>query len=262
MYDSYFYRFRRKYTQNRLLSITVSFSVFISLYILLNGLVNKFKILSNAWVYFLMLLIIFIISVAAYLYLFDFRIKRALIELEDIIYDYVDPLAFTEYLEATINYSKNRKVSPSLWLSYLKGLSYLGDKKKMREILENHGSILEGNLQIEAYNFNLLSHYHQKQEFEKYLSNMEKALKSEKQVKLIEIKGYMLNDEYQRANQLLDEVFDEDDDLISKVSWHLQKATVLIKMNQKDAARPHIQFVLDNGNTSYYVSEAKYLSQY
>lgn len=262
MYDSYFYRFRRKYSQNRLLSITVSFSVFISLYILLNGSVNRFKILSNAWVYYLVLLLIFIISVAAYLYLFDFRIKRALIELEDIIYDYADPLAFTEYLEATINFTKNKKVSPSLWMSYLKGLSYLDDKNKMREIIENHGNILEGNVQMEAYKFDLLSHYNQKQEFDKYLSKMTSVLKSDKQLKLIEIKGCMLNNEYQRASQLLEEVFEEEDDLISKVSWHLQKATALIKMNQKDAAKPHIQFVLDNGNTSYYVSEAKYLNQY
>ena len=67
----------------------------------------------------------------------------------------------------------------------------------------------------------------------------------------------MLNHDYEKANTLLDQY--EPTSNLDKVSWHHRKALVLYGLKQKEAAQVHIDYVIEHGNTSYYVKEAENL---
>lgn len=258
-YETTFKSFRRQLSQSRFMSLTASFSLFIGLFLILNNMVDKLNVLKNAWVYFVVLMLIIIGSVGAYVYMYDFRIRRALKSLEPIIYEDCDPKSYTEYLEATIRFDKRRDASPSLWMGYLKGLSYLNEKEKMRQIVRVQSDILSDKLQFKVYQYNLLNESEQLKKFDEFYEMLTDQLKDENQRKLLTVRGHLLKHKFKEAEAVLSTIDLDGLSLLDKVSWHTQKAKALVQIGQFDEAQTHINFVLKHGNTSYYVDEVKHL---
>lgn len=258
-YETNFKSFRRQLSQSRFLSLTASFSLFIGLFLILNNMVGKCPLLENAWIYFVVLILIIVGSVSAYVYMYDFRIRKALKALDPILYEHCDPKSYTEYLEATIRLDKRKDASPSLWMGYLKGLSYLNENKKKREIVRVHGDILKDKLQFQVYKFNLMNESEQLKQFEPFYDMLSNKLKDKQQLNLLTVRGHLLKHQFEEANILLSSIDTESLSLLDQVSWHTQKAKTLVQLGQFDVAQTHIDFVMDHGNTSYYVEEVKHL---
>ncbi len=251
--EYHYKEFRNKMGMARFFSLSVAFSAFISFVLILNQLQKNLKFFQNEWVYVIALLLIIVASMAAYVYLYDYRLRKALQKLNPILFDEVDPQAFTDYLEKTMNFDK-KNISPSLWIAYLMGLSYLNDQKKMAFILREHEDILKGNVEYKIYEFSLYPPDKQRREFKSYFNAISKHFKD---TSSLEIKSSMLNHDYEKANTLLDQY--EPTSNLDKVSWHHRKALVLYGLKQKEAAQVHIDYVIEHGNTSYYVKEAENL---
>lgn len=258
-YESNFKSFRRQVSQSRFLSLTASFSLFIGLFLTLNKMAGKFPLFENAWIYFIILFLILVGSVSAYVYMYDFRIRKSLKAIDPILYEHCDPEVYTEYLEATIRLDKRKNASPSLWMGYLKGLSYLNEKEKMREIIRVHGDILNDKLQFQVYEFNLMNESEQLKKFDAFYEMVSNKLKDKQQLDLLTVRGYLLKHRFDEANTRLSNIDIESLSLLDQVSWHTQKAKALVQLGQLDAAQTHIDFVIANGNTSYYVEEVEHL---
>lgn len=260
-YEQIFKDFRQKYSISRIFASTVGISVLLSLYLILNRSYQNTSIQDNAYLYAFLVLVILAMAIAAYTYLYNFRLMKALEVLDTIIYDYVDPKAYTEYLEATIKFDKKKSVTPALWIAYLKGLSYMGRNRDMADIISNHRDILSDNIQFKAFEFNNMTITDQKKAYDGYYDKMSKKLKSQAQLEALKIKGHFLNRDFKKAIESLENIKDNQTSAMEKVTWNFQMGQAFTFLRRNDEAKPYLDYVVDKGNTSYYVQEAKKLLQ-
>lgn len=258
-YETIFKEFRRRYSSSRLFASSVGISVLLSLYLMINNMKANSNLSERPYLYFFLMIGALIVAIGAYTYLYNFRLMKSLEVLDPILYDHADPKSYTDYLQATIRFDKRKSVPPALWIAYLKGLSYLGKTKEMKDIMNNHSDILKDNIQYKAFEFNVMAIVDQRKSYDRYYDTMSKRLKSMTQIESLKIKGHFLKQDYDTVIESLKLMEPYQNTLLDKVSWNFQMSQALVLSKQKEEAKPYLTFVIDHGNTSYYVEEAKKL---
>lgn len=262
-------KFRRTLSKARMQSILFTMVLGILLVTGLNILSQSISLLNHELVYFLALIAILIICLSFSIYFLENKKAQALKLLDPILLDDCDAKAYCDYLEHMIH-RKKKQISPSLLEAYLSGLAYINDKEKAHQIYYQYQSFLPNTLGSKFIRFNQLPFAQQKKEFANFYDEINGQLKKQLELRnpslyklkvtQLHIRKALLNFDYASALTLLKSIdMDNVPHLIDAVTLHYQFALCYTKLKQKQHAQPHIDFVLEHGNTTFYVDEVTFL---
>ena len=223
----------------------------------------------HPWISTIVLGVLFFLSILRIATIPDAWILEPLKELTE----QCDPYPLLQEIHKISMEKLAEPLRQSMTINYCFALHYIGNYQLVLDTLsslniDKHGGMLPVNKAV--YYNNLSAAYRCLQKHEEaeiwYTKMMQiysdlpgnKLKKSLESVVLsAQIDHHRYTGEYEKAMELLNTV--KPKNLLGEVGLHMQLAQNYLALGEKDLARENLQFVVDNGNKLYAVTEAKKL---
>ncbi|AMC92847.1 hypothetical protein AOC36_02250 [Erysipelothrix larvae] len=264
--------FRYKRTNIKAVSWGLAILLLVGGIFLLNALseLERFKVLQNPYVTFGLYLVLLVGAAALFTYYNDFKLRKALAELDFIVDELKDPQTYLSILDGFGRFDK-RMVTPAYLHAKLRAMMYASSDREIQEFVNKFEDVMGDSLNIESALFRIKSYGEKRQNVDSFeaiiTKKLDKAYAKAKtnairasidhQRKWLDVQTMVVRLKFNEVLKVLELLQEDECTPLESVRINYYKGLAYARLGHNKQAREAFTQVIHEGNTTRFVHDAK-----